>query len=315
MAKAFGICEAGIAGDCYQIIPKKSAYKSYGNFVWQYKNHKDKNPDKDYSFDITINFTGKILRAKDGVIEGKIFGNPEVIMETHYQKRKLNQNSTYWGILHFMFWVQNGRKPIGNEKDPYNDALMEMYAPEIIEDNPLIKGEKIKRKKRQTEMNTVEFARLIEGALAWLASMDIPRNVQNQIGGEMKNLWRSWYEWKNAEEGIMSQLEPDEMSYETYAEIHPVCELTGEGGSVHDPVVRMHLVANLQSTPYYDQPWSYIRAKQSLHQRQHNEGWEAILEDYPHIKKKWERAQTMATNRNVEIEDRKEEYQGELEIF
>jgi len=315
MAKAIGYCDVVISDNNYKITLKKSAFKSYGKFILQYKEHQEKMPEKEFHFDFTIKYSGKIVSAKDGIIEGVIFAIPEVMMETHYHKRTIDQNNTYYGILYFMFWAQNGRKPMTGETTPYNDALMEMYAPEIEEENPLIKGEKVKRMKKQTEMSTIEFARLVEGAMAWLASMDIPDSVHKEIGIDMKNLWKNWYSWKNAEEGIMAQLEPDSMSYAQYKEIHPVCELTGEGGSTFDPIVRMHLVANLQDTDCYENPWCYIRAKQSIHSRQHTQGWDVILEEYPHIKGKWMAAQIKATNRGIDIKKKEDTGEQELGLF
>lgn len=308
MARATGSCKLTIDNIGFVIRPEKSAYKSYGDFIWKYKKHKDKKPEKEIFFDVNINFTGKIHEALNGVIDGVIFGTPEVSMETHYVKRTLNQNSTYYGILYFMFWIQAKRKPQSGETTPYNDALMEMYAPEITEENPLIEGEKITRLKRQTEMSTVEFARLIEGALAWLAGMEIPEEVHRVIGKDMKILWHNWYRWKNSEEGIIRQLEPDSMTYAQYKELHPVCELSGVGGTPGDPVVRMHLVANLQSTESYEQPWSYIVARQSFHQKQHNEGWEHLLKEFPHIKQKWENAQIIAKNKGHVLTEKKKQY-------
>ena len=275
------------------IIPSKLHVSKFSRFVFLFEKYREKY-NEPLLFDINLSLKGFIVDVKNKSIFISPDSVPEINIKRSFDIRSLDQNNTYYGILYFMFWAQNGRKPTSGETDLYNDALMEMYAPEIVEENPLKPGEFIKTKKRQSKMTTVEFSRLIDGALTWLAEMDIPEFVHMYIGTDMEKLWKHWYLWRNSNDDILSKLEPDDMTYEEYKKIHPVCELTNQGGTDSDPVVRMHLVANLQSSELYDQPWSYIRAKQSIHVRQHNEGWKTILKEFPHLKIKYDRAQEKA---------------------
>lgn len=306
-----------VVGRCYfqsekghiNIEPTTDDYMRFKEFVsrWIAKNEKT---DKIYPVELKMEMVCNLAELMKGKLGLKIDEYPvDISLEVRLKKRNLNQNNTYWGILYFIYWAQHGRKPIGDDTRLYDEAIKDMFDYYIEEDHPFIKGQKIKRRKTHREMTVVEFARMIDKALKILAEQDIPKMVLDQIGKDMKSLWRNWYNWKNQEEGLMDILEPDDMCWSEYIDNHPVCELSGIAGNEGDPLVRMHLVANLQGTPMYEMPRFYIRARQSLHQKQHTEGWDIILQEYPHIKAKWEKAQLCSD------EYRKLNTNNELEIF
>jgi len=195
-----------------------------------------------------------------------------------------NQRNTLWGICNFIFQAQNGHKP--NQEELYNVyyAILEKYGKAV--ENP-ITGVKHYITLTDPRMTKRDVAKLIEGALNELAMCDIPYEVLQEIGGEMKKLWKAWYNWRwnIAKEDPLFE-EEQNMTWEEYKAKHPVCEITGEPGEVE----RVHIISKGADETIYEYPWNWFAASHRIHVLQHKKGWDFIIKLYPHIKGKIERA-------------------------
>jgi len=65
----------------------------------------------------------------------------------------------------------------------------------------------------------------------------------------------------------------------------------------------MHIVSAGSDIADYEQSWNWIRALRSIHKRQHDKGWSAVLKEYPHLKGKVERARRLAQKRGLEVDN------------
>jgi hypothetical protein len=244
-------------------------------------------------YDFTIRISGVIDGMEDGKILVTFSRKPDFVMELRSPHRSGKQHSTLRGIEHFMFWVQNGRRPIGDEAQVYHSALLEMFAPIERVMNPLIPGEAIIHRKSTSEMNTKEMSVMVDGALAMLLQMEIPKKVADAAGRSMLDLWMNWYEWKN-QSRIRDR--DDDLTWDQYREIYPYCELCGKGGTSFDPLERMHIVSGGSSPADYEKSWNWLHSHHSHHVEQHGSvkeqraGWNLVLDQFPHIKGKVMRA-------------------------
>lgn len=249
-------------------------------------------------YEFTLHVTGIVDYMKNGEVDVRLTRTPDIIMERKAPFRSSQQHRTLRGLEHFMFWAQHGRRPIGDEAEPYHAALLEMFAPIVRTANPLVPGEIVVHRKSTSEMNTKEMSVMVDGALAMLMEMDIPKKVTDTIGKPMADLWHAWYEWKNKTRSLLGR--DDGITWDKYRAIYPYCELCGKGGREGDPLERMHIVSGGSSIENYEESWNWLHAHHSHHVRQHGTveeqkaGWNLILSDFPHIKGRVERAFTLA---------------------
>ncbi len=166
---------------------------------------------------------------------------------------------------------------------------MELYSPTEI--NPITQTEQPKRTKR---MSTKEMSHMINHAFNHLASMDIPPALRDVADGDMADLFRKWYAWKNGQD-IDVFIKPD-MTWAEYKAVQKMCEFTffHEGDSVQ--LEQMHIISRGADQSIIDEPWNWIRGRSDVHRLQHQHGWDYIINLYPHIRKKIERAVNMRSS-------------------
>ncbi len=277
------------------IIVNKASHATFKK--WYDANKKD--PDK--PIDITITAQAKLSRTQSGGILMFETTNRDIFIEQHFKKRSLNQENTLRGIERFIFWADEGRKPLSHETYYIHEALLQLYSPEV--ENP-VTGVSSPMRTNDPKMTTKIMADLINGALNHLYEKEIDDDVATAIGIDVKAVFSNWYNsiYKLSEEEIIEH-ESKYSTWEIYKQHHPICELCGKPYSEHEPLVRMHLVAGLgKDSIAYDEPWSYVRACISHHTFQHNNGWNDLLKAFPSIKLKWERANLLA-KKGSNIED------------
>lgn len=222
-------------------------------------------------------------------------------------RRTTTQNDTLRGVERMIFFAQNGREPMDGETTYIHEGILDMFSPKV--ENP-VTGKKSPKRTSDESMTTVEMSRILQGAMLFLSEQDIPNEVYEAIGGDLKALWRSWYAWRESEEGAAAELRSEDKDYASYAATHPVCEITLSPGNENDPLVIAHIISRGARADLIEQPWNWLRIKSSLHTRQHNEGWEAILKNAPErVSKKIEHAKELAKGEENEQTER------DLDIF
>ncbi len=169
------------------------------------------------------------------------------------------------------------------QKEIIHEAMLELYSPS--EYNPITKTYQPKRTKR---MSTKEMAHMIYHVFNHLASMDIPSPLRDIADGDMTDLFKKWYEWRNSQ-NVEMFIDKD-MTWTQYKKMQKVCEFTftHEGDSVH--LEQMHIISRGADKSIIDEPWNWIRGRSDIHRLQHQHGWPYIINLYPHIKEKIEKA-------------------------
>lgn len=244
-------------------------------------------------FDITFRLRGRVTQVSpDGTFLFDTNQFTAVEMEKPFKLRSMNQNRTLRGIEYFIGYVLDAGPPEKDTLAIIHEGLLEEYAPKEIS---VFSGELIP--KRTSQMNTKEMSMLIDKALNHLATMDIPHSVMEAIGLDMKTLWEKWYLWKNSEESDLYITE--DMTWENYKKIQPVCEFTFVAPGQGIKLDQMHIVSRGAEHSAINEPWNWIRGRREIHQEQHQYGWEYVLRKYPHVKPKVERARKMAGKKGL----------------
>ncbi len=224
----------------------------------------------------------KLIHSQHNIYE--IIGEPEAKIYTDEDLYTTNQRNTLWGICNFIFQAQNGHKPTQDELYNIYYAIIEKYGKKVK--NP-ITGTEHYITLSDPRMTKKDVALLIEGALNELAMTDIPYEVLEKIGSDMKELWTAWYNWRwNIAKQDPLFEEEQKMTWEEYLEHHPRCEITGEPG----PLERVHIISKGADETIYEYPWNWFAATHRIHVLAHNKGWDFIIKLHPHIKGKIERA-------------------------
>jgi hypothetical protein len=246
---------------------------------------------------------------------------PMMVMDLKYfrKKRNLDQNALYWAlvdVLAFEVYRDHDEK----WKAMLHEELLQMYAPRLI--GKLIKREVIVR---SSEMNTVEFSRLVEGTFHELAVNGIEVTEPADIG----RYWRDWQIWRSQQE-----VDPLRGSYQNvmdYRRRVNFCEacLKYLGGEERGSMA--HIIS--RGAGGVDEDWNYLRLCDTCHTgiggveydqvmfdkvvAQHKVGWHEFLERNSHLLWKVDRAMKHAEPmRNVTPEPLHIEADPkELELF
>ncbi len=207
----------------------------------------------------------------------------EIEFKDPWKQRTLNQNSTLRGIEHFIGWINFDHRPNEEEKEIIHEAMLELYSPTEI--NPITQTKQPKHTKR---MSTKEMAHMINHAFNHLASMDIPHALRDVAEGDMHDLFKKWYAWRNSQDSDM--FINHNMTWIEYKKIQKVCEFTftHEGDTVQ--LDQMHIISRGANHSAIDEPWNWIRGRHDIHRLQHQHGWSYIINLYPHMEKKIKRA-------------------------
>lgn len=248
-----------------------------------------------------VGFDGTVEQVAKGGNLQMVIDNISLDLETKYKTHTRASMNTFYGIIRFIAWCEVGHKPKEEDMWWHIEDAIERYAPE--KKHP-ITGKMTKVRPGDPRLTTKEMSYMIQHTLNDLAQMDIPDMVMDAIGPDMKKLWTAWYKWRY-DELEDDPLFPDEltMEWEEYKEHNPVCEFSGVGHTEEDPLERMHIVSGGSDPGDYEEPWNWIRAKHSIHQWQHNNGWQPILKVYPHMKGKIMRARQLAKKKGLEVEN------------
>ncbi len=252
--------------------------------------------DPETLFDFIISGRGKMQSALNGVITIQFDGDPLLRMDTVGNRRTSNQNTTLRGVERFIFIAESGYKPTQDDLYWIHEGLLERYSPWVT--NPR-SGISTPKRTSDPSMTTVEMAKIVQGALNELGTMEVPDEILNEIGHDMKKLWENWHRWRYEQDNDPLFNAESELGWDKYKELHPVCELCGLPDNEYDPLIQMHIISKGSDTAIREMPWNWLRSHNSHHILQHNEGWEIIEKSYPHIVGKLKRARLMQGKENV----------------
>ena len=261
--------------------------------------------------DVSIDFEAVIESSEsNATVFLKVPANPIITFADITEVKSRAQENTFWGILRFIFWATEGRKPVDNETYWLYEGMLQKYGKEAT--NPVTNRlEPIRISDPRMDKRTLSV--MIEGALNELAQTPIPKEILDDLGGKMKRLWTTWYRWRY-EQGDADPLFSDDIENRTWDEYrtrYPVCELCSLAATDTDQLERAHIITVGSDKTLYDEPWNWLHVHHSHHVTQHADrqqkrtGWDVIERQFPHIKAKIKRAHDLAN----------EKQQTELEIF
>jgi len=252
--------------------------------------------DTETLLDIIITGRACMTSALNGIITIRFKEDPLFRMDTVGNRRSKNQHTTLRGIERFIFIAESGYKPTQDDLYWIHEGLLEKYSPWVT--NPRT-GVSIPKRTSDPSMTTVEMAKIVQGALNELSTMEVPDEILNEIGHNMKKLWENWYRWRYEQETDPLFYAENSLSWEKYKSLHPVCEFCGMPDNDFDPLIQMHIISKGSDTSIREMPWNWIRSHNSHHMLQHNEGWEIIERSYPHMVGKLKRARLMQGRENL----------------
>ena len=233
---------------------------------------------------INIEFTANVIETHKGGILNFYTDNVEIKARQKLKPKTRDQQNLLRAIERLIFFASYNREPLSNEINNIHEALLELYAPRKeapIGDRPIIV------RTGDPDLSTQGMARIIWGAWNELCLLDIPEAVNDAISNNLKNVWDAMKAWKyDHYYKIFRDLE-SRMDFEEYKATHPVCELTGRHGTVENPLERIHIISKGNDPGLYEKTWNYIMGLHSVHRRIHDKGWEAVLKDYPHMRRKY----------------------------
>jgi len=219
-------------------------------------------------------------------------------LELFYQKRTQKQLASVFVLVSAIFESMEGRRPTEEEKYSLYDDLLEVYA-----DRVPCRFKNLTRPVRISEANSVEGARFIDGLMYHLAKeCNLEYGTQSTVADV---LWQ----W----EAYRGGLEVDPLDYtdrdctvlmpvDEWRERHPYSEASGRTGDI----VRAHIVSRGSDAADIEKTWNWIALLHDEHTQQHQIGWDAFLQIYPHLRGRVDRARNLAGKLELEFKKNQE---------
>lgn len=234
--------------------------------------------------DVTMTFSCIIEGFEPGgIIKFKAVPEDAVVtFETWYKKRTITQINTLKALESFLFWTQEGEYP---QKSTQLWAIHEG----ILEEADLRDEETGARIRTSSPVCTTQHMnRFIEVALNHLAEAQITEDLKSKLFSDqpLSVLFTSWIKSRMVERDIDSI-----KNWAEYKERFRFCEATF---MYTDDLVQAHIVSRGANAAVIDEPWNWIRLRHTIHAKQHQNGWDHIMAEFPHLVPKIQRARAMA---------------------
>lgn len=228
----------------------------------------------------------------------------EMTLEIPVKRRSSDQNRLYWALLRIMSYELKGCH--GYEEE-IHEELLRMYSPRV---ESILGDEDVP--KRSKDMDTEEFAELINAVFKHLAEAGTMVESQNDI----RNYWRQYYEWRGTKKKDPLKIK----SMEEYRRMVPYCEAcltytwqTDEFGKDVDTGHICHVVSAGSGGELIPENVFHFCGKHHI-EDQHKYGWEKFLEEFPHLRWKVERARQIASHKPLQIQADVKEVTEEKEL-
>jgi hypothetical protein len=208
----------------------------------------------------------------------------EVTAQVWYKKRTLAMNNLMWGLLAIMSYEVYQK--FGHEEELYQDML-DLYAPKFIS-----KFSGKARNKTSSKMNTLEMGVLIDGIFRELAQL----GIEFTDAGDIDRYWLEFYEWrgKQKEDPLAGQYE----SVKDYKEKVVFCEACRKFLQPNEGQVA-HIVST--GAGGIDYGFNLFRLCTECHiNAQHQQGWDKLVDKFPHIKWKIDKARELQNKKPLE---------------
>ncbi|GAB6276283.1 MAG: hypothetical protein SAMD01599839_08230 [Rectinema sp.] len=216
---------------------------------------------------------------------------PVITIHLPERERTYKQNDTLWALITIIFQSMNGRKPTQTEKyDLYLDILEE-HAERI----PTRFSGRL-RPIHISESDTVHAAQLIQACFDIIVEYcDLNVDLQSDV----RSLFYKWHTWRGGlnRDPLDYDDESEEMSEKEWRENHKVSDASGIGGYLE----KAHIVSRGASPASVNDVRNLIMLTPEEHRFQHQYGWVAFLERFPHLKGRILRARQLFGSPPLEL--------------
>jgi hypothetical protein len=209
------------------------------------------------------------------------------VFKLQERPRSYNQIKTARLLTAIIFQSQNERKGTKDELDDLYEDLIDAYADKVP--SKFRPGQL--RSVRMRAADILSAAHFIEGLMICLSeTCDLPLGPQTEVRG----LLTEWIAWRG---GLNEDPLDQNVSEAFWREKHPYSEASGLGGQI----ARAHIVSRGADKADIEEPWNWIALTPSEHRLQHEAGWGAFLDKFPHLRGRYERARLKAKKLGIEV--------------
>lgn len=208
----------------------------------------------------------------------------EILLECEidcaFQKRSFRQLRAVWKLVEVIFMSdsENHRKPTQDEKYQLYLDLLDVYADKTP--NRFTRG---LRPVHISESDTMAAARFIESLMYHISTQcELPLDLQATV----RQVLYQWQIWRGKQSDDIS----DNRSLAEVRSQVRYSEASGRGGSLE----LAHIVSRGSDSADIDEGWNVIVLTHEEHMAQHQYGWDAFLQTYPHLAPRVERARELA---------------------
>lgn len=205
-----------------------------------------------------------------------------------YKKRTLDQNALMWSLLTILAHEVYNNK---NLKDVLYEDMLDLYAPKLI--SPWTGKE---RNITSSKMNTVQMAVLIEGIFNELALQQIDVNTSQDI----RKYWIEWRNWRGKQKvDPLSKTYKDLQDYKQRVNYCEACQAWLFVGTEKYCGHMAHIVSS--GSGGSDEVWNRLHLCVEHHLYcQHQQGWSTLLEEFPHLKWKVDKAVEKSGKKSID---------------
>ena len=299
--KSRGKCEAFFKDGVLHVKILKSFHDNFIEVVTDYTKNKNDNPV--YDVDLSCRATIKSFE-NGGILRFDLLEKPLLSLSLEKSIASRTQMNTLRGIERFIAWTELGYKPKDDDLYWIHEEIV--HRASKWENNP-VTGIEEPIRTSDPRMDTKTMYAIIQYAMDLLSQQDVPYDVLQNIGDDMKKLWTSWYRWRYdlGETDPLFEKEKN-VTWEEYCELHPTCELCGLPEKPgYDALERAHICSVGSRADLFESSWNWLRIHHSHHALMHADrsdnlvGWAAIITDFPFIKGKIDRAFKLANKGNT----------------
>ncbi len=240
----------------------------------------------------SLSFEGYIETTEDGgYIVVTSTEAADVHMETWYKRRTLTQIATLKAIESLLFWAHNQIfPPSSGLLDGFHEVIIESTGIHRVDPSS---GKMVRISTSSHLCTTADMNQFIETAIQFVLDADIPHTMYIPAAEkDFSKLYREWYKIRSLDDGM------DDITWEEYCRRIPYDEFNCVGAT--EGLQKMHIVSRGADAAAIDESWNWIRGPVSIHlQIQHQHGWGPVLQEFPHVIPKVERARKIAKKRSL----------------